>query len=379
MATREERRAYQMRLKKFKEAAVRSDLETMRAILEEDSKVLEEDTPMLDACLYGQPKAVKFMLDHGALAEPAGEYAPRRPLIRAIVRTKSVSWTHGHRQVVELLLNRDVHTGPEQSWNGQTALSAAASVGNREAIDMLLARNPTVDIFDAAALADSDRADQFLRGDPGLAKANSAGYATALHYCAYSALGADDPDAAKRLAKIAETLISLGSPIEPVKVEGNVTYSALTLACLVGNEAVAGVLLQNGADANEALEPALGRQHLNILDMMVKYAGELNLNRRTGNKLRNPLLNELIRWGSLKSAGWLLAQGVKPTETDTNGWTALHYASRRGVNTDLLQELLNHGTEINARTKEDKTSLGIARERKKQKIVAFLEEYGATE
>ena len=86
-----------------------------------------------------------------------------------------------------------------------------------------------------------------------------------------------------------------------------------------------------------------------------------------------PALNEMVRWGQLGPAFWLLAMGASPNVPDPDGWTAVHQAVSRG-NERLLRALLEHGGDRTARNAAGKTPLHLARAKGKAKIVAVLEE-----
>ena len=378
MTPAQARKQFQQRLKALTAAASSGNIKTMQTLLDEDPTLLKQDVPLFEACLQGQVEAVTLLLDAGASpnALPSADgNMGRRPLTRVIRRTRAIPWTPQHRQVLLLLLDRGADTAAQPSWEGSSALGVAASANNQEAIDILLERGELIDIFHAAALADTARVAQFLKDEPDLATALSAGNSTALQFCAHSALGEDNPAVAQQLAEIADMLLVQGAPLDPADMGPNTTYSALQLASRVGNDSVIGVLLKHGADPDEVLHLALENQRMPILDLLSPLRDTLNLNYRADNKLQNPMLNELIRNGKLQSAHWLLDQGADPNQQDLNGFTALHYAARRGVNNDLLGALLEQDADISMPDNDGNTPLEIAKQRKKTKVIAFLERH----
>lgn len=381
MATAEQRKAHQARSKRLTVAAGAGDLPTVMALLDQDPTLLDNDTSMLEACLHGQVEVVRLMLERGASPDPIPSKdgnLSRHPLTRVLRRTAAVPWTARHRDVLCLLLEHGATTAALPGWDGASALSVAASADNRDAIPILLKRIGTPDVFDAAALADAALVERHLAADRSLARAVSDGHATALQYCAHSALGNRDPEAEARLVAIAERLLGLGAPLEPVPAGAHTTSSAVQLAAKVGNQAVLIVLLEHGADRQATLETALLNQCMRVLDWFGPRCDGLDLDARIDTRLQNPLLGEMIRWGQLKSARWLLAHDADPNRADRDGMAALHYAARRGIADDLLAALLKRGAEINARDHAGRTPLALAREGRRTKTIAFLEAHGAS-
>jgi len=64
---------------------------------------------------------------------------------------------------------------------------------------------------------------------------------------------------------------------------------------------------------------------------------------------------------------------------DDNAWTPLHESARAGGDIDVIETLLNSGSDLGARTISGSTALWIARQYNNAKIVTFLESIGALE
>src|SRR5262249_36016077 len=105
--------------------------------------------------------------------------------------------------------------------------------------------------------------------------------------------------------------------------------------------------LDHGADATEALTPALWNGTEALADMALAH-GALPDGAVADSQ---PLLNNLIRWGAFRQAVWLLKHGASPNIADERGWTAVHQAASRG-NERMLQALLEAGGDITRRDKE---------------------------
>jgi len=107
-----------------------------------------------------------------------------------------------------------------------------------EVLDVLLAANPPLDVFEAAAIGHTDAVRAALARDPGLATAYAPDGFTALGLAAF--FGHRD---------VAELLIGAGAPInEPSR---NPMHVAPLHSALAGrHEAIVDLLLADGADVN---------------------------------------------------------------------------------------------------------------------------------
>jgi ankyrin repeat protein len=84
-----------------------------------------------------------------------------------------------------------------------------------------------------------------------------------------------------------------------------------------------------------------------------------------------PLLNELIRWGQIKPALWLLDHGASPDLPDAQGWTAVHQAASRG-NERMMEAVLAAGGDPARKDAQGLTPLAIAVEKKHIKLVSLF-------
>jgi hypothetical protein len=268
-------------------------------------------------------------------------------------------------------------------------------------VALLIERGARIGFYEAVAIADLARVEEYLASSPQLAGAlrpcgvgHGSTPGTSLHFAALSRLGNANPAVAQRLAATAEMLIGHGAPPHAATIEGELVPGPIATTGRAENVAVARVLLAHGADPQDALQPALHSSALAILDLLADYP--LNLDLPGDPKLGNTQLAELIRYGKLRSAEWLLARGATRgsdratgggsaaardttvTGADHNGWTALHYACHRGVNPEFVQLLLNRGADPKLPDGTGATPLALARQRKQLRLVELLEAQNAT-
>ena len=110
--------------------------------------------------------------------------------------------------------------------------------GDSEEVERLLALDPELDVFEAAALGRIDRLRELLDSDPELVRARSVDDGTALHFAAFFR----QPDATR-------LLVERGADLEAVaSTFGNVT--PLHSACASGERESARILVEAGAEPN---------------------------------------------------------------------------------------------------------------------------------
>jgi ankyrin repeat protein len=109
------------------------------------------------------------------------------------------------------------------------------------------------------------------------------------------------------------------------------------------------------------------RQDLPAAELALARGARLDEARHDG----RPLLNELVRWGQVTPALWLLEKGASPNVPDRRGWTAVHQAASRG-NRRLLAAVLEHGGDPRRVDGGGETPRDVAERMGRAKLVALL-------
>jgi ankyrin repeat protein len=226
---------------------------------------------------------------------------------------------------------------PEQlgAWPLARAIIVAAFVGSRAYVDRLRNSGALVDDFAAAALGDRKRIERILARLPAFAMARDTNGMTALQYAAGSRIRQDTCGEIARL--LVEAGADISARVKSWKNEVNVVYFAASSK----NAEIFEMLLDRGADPNDALTTAIWNGNDKLVEIAMLHGAVPDQARADG----QPLLNNLIRWGQLKPAMWLLRHGASPNLADAKGWTAVRQAASRG-NVRMLQAVLDHGGKI---------------------------------
>jgi ankyrin repeat protein len=195
----------------------------------------------------------------------------------------------GDEPRVRALLAADPTLAGARDARGVSAVMKALYHRRRPLVDLLLASAPPPDVFEAASLGREERLAALLGDDPALALAWSPDGATALHFAAFFGQvecarlllehGADPAGhangfggvaplhsaLASRSYEVARLLLEKGAPVDAVQEGG---WTALMAAALHGEEALAELLLDHGADplkkaddGSDAVSKAEGAGH----------------------------------------------------------------------------------------------------------------------
>ncbi len=222
------------------------------------------------------------------------------------------------------------------AWPPARALLIAAFTGIDPFVKRLLQGGAKVNFYVSCALGDGRQAKSALKADPSLATARDDGGLTALQCCAASRMKSREA-----LRQIATKLLDAGADPNAL-TKGwshhlNVTYFAAS----AGNLEMFELLLHRGADATQALPSAAWRREMDFAEAALRHGADLNHRFEQS----RPILNELIRWGQVQQALWMLERGADPNIPDERGWTAVHQAASRG-NERMWKAVLAAGGDV---------------------------------
>ena len=241
------------------------------------------------------------------------------------------------------------------AWPPARALLVAAFVGAREYVDRLIEAGARRDVYTASALGEAPAVKKALAKDDSLARARDEGGLTALQCAAASRMWKREPKLAGKLRDIAEALLEAGADPNALTKSWSHEVDAAYFACSSGHAEMLALLLERGADATAALTSAAWQKGTELGELCLAHGAQIDAAAHDG----KPLLNQLVRWGQVKPALWLLERGASPNVTDERGWTALHQAASRG-NEKMLRACLAAGGDRKAMDRAGLTPLGVA-------------------
>jgi uncharacterized protein len=147
----------------------------------------------------------------------------------------------GDEETVRGLVDARPDLAAARNEAGLSPVLQALYNGRRDLVDVLLDANPSLDVFDAAAVGRTRGLEALLAGDPELARAWSADGFTALHYAAF--FGEE---------QAARLLLETGAEVGPVARNESIHVTPLHSAAAGGHGAIVRLLLERGADPNAA-------------------------------------------------------------------------------------------------------------------------------
>jgi len=198
-------------------------------------------------------------------------------------------------QVTDLLAT-DPTLANARDETGVSALLLARYRHERPVLDALIAADPDMDVFDAAALGHIDRLRHRLDEDPGRATAFAGDGFTALHLAAFFGK-----------AEAARVLLTAGASVD--------TYGRNDLA-------------------NQPLHSAAAGRHIEVCRVLLAAGADVNATQHGG---FTPL-HASAESGDVELSELFLSAGADPTVTTTAGATAAGVAEAAG-HLDLAQRL----------------------------------------
>ncbi|MEC0208863.1 ankyrin repeat domain-containing protein [Paenibacillus ehimensis] len=272
-------------------------------------------------------------------------------------------------RVMEMQTNRD--------WADE--FLQAALEGNEATARAILAAHPGLtktSIYTAAAAGDADAVAAHLKRNPASAvKPGGPFQAEPLLYLCFSWL-LRDAEKSRSFAQAAQMLLAGGAnpnafmvdPDDPYERKLPVLYGALGMA---GHMEVGRALLAAGAEPNdgETLYHAAELSRNDCLDLLHEYGVDVNA---------TPALFRKLDYDDEAGVRWFLEHGADLALTlGEQRNTALHWAVYRGRSQAIVELLLKHGAEVNARRTDGKTAYVLAVRFGETSTAALLLRHGA--
>jgi ankyrin repeat protein len=308
------------------------------------------DMPPLHQAVRGhQVRVATFLLDRGAdvnLRDNAGNTA------------LSLAAQLGDRQMVELLIERNANVNLENQKN--TALLVAANNGFKSIVELLLAKGADISATDARER-------------------------TALHIAA-----------ADNRKEIAEVLLARKADLNARSLEGSPLY----LAVQRGLVNMASLLISRGADVDAkgpngqtALVQAIAHLNQALVEMLLEHKADPNARyeltfdavpdlpnpnnyKPTINAAQLTPMMLAANAGHTSIVSVLIKAGADVNAQDSTGTTALLWAVRRD-RPGAVDALLNGGAEVNRADRYGLTPLGMAAALGREALVRALLQHGA--
>lgn len=338
------------------------DLRRIREMLDEHPSWAVHARPTLMAGGGARLEVLRLLVERGAtLNEIYRGYRPLHALLQESPHDATEDPDPARVECLNWMLANGADPELSGAWPPARAILIAAFVGSLTYVENLRAAGARIDGFVAAALGDGALLRKSLRRTPGFATERDPTGLSALHCAAGSRLPGFPS------FKTAQILLEAGADVKARAKSWDHEIDAVYLAAGAKHGALFQLLLQHGADATEALVPAMWNGNEELAAMAIDSGADPNRAVTSG----QPLLNHLIRWGQLKSSMWMLARGANPNLRDKRGWTALHQAASRG-NERMVRALLDAGADRTIRDLEGETPLNIAENTGKPKIIALL-------
>ena len=286
-------------------------------------------TPLLKACCKGNKDVINALLNAGANPDISDNYD--------LTGLHYAAYLDCNKEVLQAIIDHGADVNATNK-NNHTALMFACNNSNEDAINMLLNAGTDPTIGD-------------INGDT----------------CLHAAVGQNCTK------EVIEEIINHGADVNATNKNNR---TALMIACHKGNIDVMNLLLNAGAnfdisddDAQTCLHyAATGDSSHEVLEIIIGHGVDVN---STNNSNQTALMRASHK-GNKHVINVLINAGANPHISDDEGDTLLHYAAYGDCSKEVLQAIIDHGADVNATNKNNKTALMIACEKCNEDAINVL-------
>jgi uncharacterized protein len=250
--------------------------------------------------------------------------------------------------------------------------AAVASVTGASGAKPAKAAHTSEELFTAIRAADSDTVDSILADDPTLASAHTPKGASAILVATFM-LNPDQETFVKPSNNaVLRALLRTRPPLDvfDAAVAGDATHLA---ALLSASPELARVT--HPAAGSTPLHLAAFADHTDAIEVLLAKGATLDA--VTKNSFHNTPLVVAMLGDALNAATLLIAKGADVEVPEEGGFRALHIAAESG-DARLVKLLLDHRAQIDAKSDDGTTPLGVAVKKGRDAIATLLRSRGAT-
>ena len=293
-------------------------------------------TPLHWAALEGHKDIVELLINRGAEVNATSEIGGWTPLHMAASKN--------HIQVVSFLIKKGADEDAKAIIGGWTPLHWAALEGHKDIVELLIKLGANINSKDNMGNTPLDLAIQYERLDIAEYLSTYSANTGTIHVVARNGYFAG-----------VQAYLDAGVDINARDENGS---TPLHLAALQGHKDIVELLINRGAQVNAndnsgstPLDRATQGSHTAIADLLRTQGAN------TSQDLKG-IINAATN-GDLASVQAYLDAGVNINSRDSNGWTPLHWAASEDYD-QIVKLLIDNGAKINVKDDLGDTPLDFA-------------------
>jgi ankyrin repeat protein len=247
-----------------------------------------------------------------------------------------------------------------------------------EAVRLIDTRVATRDFSCALAYGDAKAASAFMSADAALSrrKAGHRQWEPMLYVC-FSGYAAGDSPRKAGILETARLLIDAGADVNPAFLSdpedpGSEERAIYGAAGIYNNPELTELLLDSGADPNDAETPYHSPEHWDISALKVLWP-------RLNNDSRATVLLRLCDCHNFGGLEWTLKHGGDPNHKGVWEDQVLHHSLRRLNSFTFQQLIVDHGGDVSGKTRSGMSVFQIAALRGRKDVIDLITKRGAVD